>query len=111
VRREIAGGYVRKARRVGFEVAAYDTTRPLVIDPVVLSYSLPRRAAASGNADDATSILQSTRTGNAYVTASTRSTRARPPGQSGPLSPELRRLLDEASTPRGLARVLELFRR
>src|SRR5207302_3566277 len=38
-RREIAGGYVlRGARRVGFQVAAYDTSRPLVIDPV-LSYS------------------------------------------------------------------------
>jgi len=39
IRRKIAGSYVRKgANRVGFQVAAYDTTRPLVIDPV-LSYS------------------------------------------------------------------------
>jgi len=38
-RREISGGYVRKgANRVGFQVAAYDRSRPLVIDPV-LSYS------------------------------------------------------------------------
>jgi len=38
-RREIAGGYVRKgANRVGFQVAAYDRSQPLVIDPV-LSYS------------------------------------------------------------------------
>jgi len=35
IRREIAGSYVRKgANRVGFQLAAYDTTRPLVIDPV-----------------------------------------------------------------------------
>src|SRR5882762_4371083 len=40
IRREIDGGYVRKgANRVGFKLAAYDATRPLVIDPVVLSYS------------------------------------------------------------------------
>src|SRR5205823_713935 len=40
IRREIAGGYVRKGTtRLGFQVAAYDTTRPLIIDPVVLSYA------------------------------------------------------------------------
>src|SRR6267154_453038 len=39
VRQEIEGGYVRKgAGRVGFKVAAYDTSRPLIIDPV-LAYS------------------------------------------------------------------------
>src|SRR5258706_8642790 len=39
VRQEVAGRYVRKgANRVAFHVAAYDTCRPLVIDPVVLSY-------------------------------------------------------------------------
>jgi len=40
VRQDVAGRYVRKgAERVGFEVAAYDTSKPLVIDPVVLAYS------------------------------------------------------------------------
>src|SRR5258706_16150221 len=39
VRQEITGSYVRKgASRVGFQVATYDTSRPLVIDPV-LAYS------------------------------------------------------------------------
>jgi len=48
IRQEIAGSYVRKgANRVGFEVAAYDTTRPLVIDPIVLSYSTFIGAAGS----------------------------------------------------------------
>ena len=37
VRREVAGNYViRNQRDVGFEVAAYDLTRPLVIDPVLV---------------------------------------------------------------------------
>jgi hypothetical protein len=38
-RREVAGGYVlTSSHQVGFQVAAYDTTQPLIIDPV-LSYS------------------------------------------------------------------------
>jgi len=38
-RREIPGGYVlRNAHEVGFELAAYDATKPLIIDPT-LSYS------------------------------------------------------------------------
>src|SRR5712672_1541431 len=39
VRHDIDGGYVRKgANRVGFQVAAYDASRPVIIDPI-LSYS------------------------------------------------------------------------
>lgn len=60
--REIPGGYVLKnAQEVGFQVAAYDRSRPLVIDPV-LSYStyLGGSAGAYGIAVDSS--------GNAYLT-------------------------------------------
>jgi len=62
VRQEIAGGYVRKgAKRVGFKVAMYDRSRPLVIDPIVLSYStFLAGAGISAIAVDAD--------GNAYIT-------------------------------------------
>jgi hypothetical protein len=63
VRQEIAGRYVRKgANRVGFEVAAYDTSRPLVIDPIVLSYSTFLGACCSGTG------ITVDADGNAYIT-------------------------------------------
>ena len=70
VRNEVAGGFViRNRRAVGFEVAAYDTTRPLVIDPVlVYSSYLGGNGTESGHAivvDDA---------GNAYIAGDTTST-------------------------------------
>ena len=70
VRRDIAGGYVRKgANRVGFKVAAYDTTRPLVIDPVVLSYS----TYLGGINGDSGSGIAVDANGNAYITGGTAS--------------------------------------
>jgi hypothetical protein len=66
-RREIPGGYVLKgARRVGFQVAAYDASRPLVIDPV-LFYST--YLGGSGN-DDGIGIAVDA-AGNAYVIGDT----------------------------------------
>ena len=39
-RREVAGRYVRKGKnRIGFALAAYDRSLPLIIDPLVLSYA------------------------------------------------------------------------
>jgi beta-propeller repeat-containing protein len=70
IRHEIAGGYVMKgAHEVGFQVAAYDRTRPLVIDPV-LSYS----TYLGGSADDQGWAIAVDTLGNAYVTGSTTST-------------------------------------
>src|SRR5882762_643283 len=66
-RREIAGGYVRKGvNRVGFQVAAYDRSQPLVIDPV-LSYST---YLGAGGSDAGYGIAVDT-DGNAYVVGST----------------------------------------
>ncbi len=72
-RHEITGGYVlypkskiqnpkSKIETVGFHVAAYDPTRPLVIDPV-LSYS----TYLGGSAFDEATALTVDGTGHAYV--------------------------------------------
>jgi hypothetical protein len=71
VRRDIAGGYIRKgASRVGFEIASYDTSRPLIIDPV-LSYST--YLGGSGSGGDTGNGIAVDADGNAYVTGYTTS--------------------------------------
>ena len=69
VRHEISGSYVRRgANRVGFKVAAYDASHPLVIDPV-LSYS----TYLGGSGGDGASKIAVDMDGNAYVTGGTNS--------------------------------------
>jgi hypothetical protein len=69
-RREISGGYVLKnAHEVGFQVAAYDATKPLVIDPT-LSYS----TYLGGSSFDYGLGIAVDAAGNAYVTGATCST-------------------------------------
>ena len=57
---------LKENHQVSFQVAAYDVTRPLVIDPV-LSYS----TYLGGSSNDSGSGIAVDRRGNAYVTGST----------------------------------------
>lgn len=67
IRREVAGGYVLKgAHQVGFQVAPYDASRPLIIDPV-LFYS----TYLGGSGDDEGTSIAVDAAGNAYVTGTT----------------------------------------
>src|SRR5947208_1601117 len=67
VRRAIAGDYVVLGpRRVGFQVAAYDRSRPLIIDPVLL-YS----TYLGGSGFEVCYDVAIDATGNAYVAGST----------------------------------------
>jgi hypothetical protein len=68
VRKEIQGGYVfTDKHQVGFWVAAYDATRPLVIDPV-LSYSTYLGGSDGGEEGRGLTVDAS---GNAFVTGET----------------------------------------
>ena len=73
VRQEIPGGYVLKnTDQVGVHVAAYDATRPLVIDPV-LTYSTYLGGSGPGSSESGNAIAVGT-DGSAYVTGTTNST-------------------------------------
>jgi Big-like domain-containing protein/beta-propeller repeat-containing protein len=66
-RQEVTGGYTLKGKdRVGFEVAAYDATKPLVIDPGLL-YS----TYLGGSGTDEGLGIALDGAGNAYVTGRT----------------------------------------
>ena len=69
-RREIPGSYVLKdERQVGFQVGAYDTSKPLTIDPVLV-YS----TYLGGSGFDKGFGIAVDASGNAYVTGNTLST-------------------------------------
>ena len=69
VRQEVAGRYVMKGKRhVGFRVAAYDPSRPLIIDPVLV-YS----TYLGGSDFDIGTGIAVDGAGSAYVTGSTAS--------------------------------------
>src|SRR5450759_3878316 len=76
VRQEVAGNYVLKSSGdVGFEVAAYDHTRPLVIDPLlVYSTYLGGNGVDEGYAIALGYPAGVNNAGNAYVTGRTAST-------------------------------------
>ena len=69
IRHEIDGGYVLKGdKSVGFHVAAYDTSRTLIIDPV-LAYS----TFLGGSSSDSGGGIAVDPAGNAYVVGGTAS--------------------------------------
>lgn len=70
IRRPVDGGFALKgAGQFGFQVAAYDTSLPLIIDPV-LSYS----TYFGGDADDYGHAVAVDQAGNLYLTGATNST-------------------------------------
>jgi hypothetical protein len=70
-RKEVAAAYVLKGdAHVGFRVAAYDRSAPLIIDPVVTAYA----TFLGGNAIDQGFGIAVDAAGNAYVTGNTVST-------------------------------------
>ena len=71
VRREIAGGYaLKKMHQVGFQVASYDVSQPLVIDPI-LFYSTYLGGSGLDLVHGGNIAVDSS--GNAYVTGLTES--------------------------------------
>ncbi len=109
VKRPISGRYViADKHQVGFRVAAYDRSKPLIIDPV-LSYS----TNLGGSGDDNGNGIAVDSAGNAYVTGKTPSNRL--PDDAGRLPNDRwrpwRRLRDQARS-HGLGRrLLHLPRR
>jgi hypothetical protein len=68
-RKSIIGGYVLKdGQTVSFQVATYDATRPLIIDPVLVYSTYLGGSSGDGGASIAVDQL-----GRTYVTGSTRS--------------------------------------
>jgi hypothetical protein len=66
-RQSVAGEYIRRGQqRIGFQVAAYDTTRPLIIDPVVRYATY-----LGGSATDTGADIVVDSAGAAYVTGTT----------------------------------------
>lgn len=75
--RMISGRYVKQlGRKIGFEIARYDTTKPLVIDPsLVYSTYLGGSGAGKGSniGGDGGSAIAVDTAGNAYITGFTNS--------------------------------------
>ena len=70
VKREVSGSFVLKDQfQVGFELAAYDSLRPLVIDPILVFSTY-----LGGRGDDSGNGIAVDLDGNVYVTGATSST-------------------------------------
>ena len=89
VRMPVAGDYVIKSRdRVGFRLAAYDRSQPLVIDPVLVYASY-----LGGNKTDRAFGVAADGAGNAFLTGDTISTNfpVKAPSPSSPYQSSLAR--------------------
>ena len=71
-RREIAGGYLHKgAHQLGLQVAAYDRSRPLVIDPALFYSTYLGGSANEGSGNFFGASIAVDASGNAYVSGTT----------------------------------------
>ena len=87
VRKPVPGAYVVKGTdRVGFELGAYDSTKPLIIDPV-LFYSTYLGGSGSENGCEGLTSIAVDSSGNAYVVGTTASLDF--PTTSGAVQPAL----------------------
>ncbi len=69
-RHVVEAGFALRDRTIGFELGAYDHSRPLVIDPLVLAYS----TYLGGNDSEFPNAIAVDSSGAAYVTGETNST-------------------------------------
>ncbi len=69
VRRPVDGGYTLRGDQIGFQVASYDVTRALVIDPVLVYSSY-----FGGSGDDYGNAIAVDSTGSVYIAGATNST-------------------------------------
>jgi hypothetical protein len=63
VKRAISGGFTANGSRAGFTVGDYDRSRPLVIDPAIITYS----TYLAGESDDRVHDIVADADGNAYA--------------------------------------------
>lgn len=68
-RRAISGGFTTEGNRAGFSVGDYDKSRPLIIDPAIITYA----TYLGGEDDDLVHDIAADADGNAYAVGMTQS--------------------------------------
>ena len=68
-RRAVSGGFTTEGSRAGFSIGAYDQSRPLVIDPAIITYS----TYLAGEDNDRVHDIKADADGNAYAVGWTES--------------------------------------